>query len=72
MSDHPYEERARGLIGVKGPVAIGPGKYPDGQNQEGITHANIHRGERPAYDSPEGHAHREQLRERPSAPTKRR
>lgn len=51
---------------------IKPGKFSDGQDRMGTEPANVHRGPRPGYESPEGRKHREELRERPLASRPRR
>jgi hypothetical protein len=71
--ESPYHARGKGLINTAGPVTVhGDGAYPDGQPQDGIDLGKVHRGGHPQYESPQGRKHREDLREAPPLPTKRR
>lgn len=74
--ESPYHERSKGLIGVPGggtdgrAVTIhGEGQYPDGQPQQAVDLAKVHRGDTAHYAHKHGFAYREDLRERPSAPS---
>lgn len=79
--ESPHTARARELYHVDGPrideslkpvpTMIQPGKFSDGQDRDGTRPGNIYRGARPAYESAEGHKHREDLRERPSGHVRR-